>query len=131
MELNAANNNIQSHPFMHRSSLLNRSDKLKAARYLDTIPNRIILVKVIDQKFYEGRIQLKNITNNFVVYRFFNNQHMTYLISPNVYFIRPFETFTVNIKRFDKTAVDELKTNDKILLVAMESESKMTDVINS
>jgi hypothetical protein len=128
MELNASNN-IQSHPFMLKNSLLNRSDKLKAARYLDTIPNRIILVKVIDQKFYEGRIQLKNITNNFVVYRFFNNQHMTYLISPSVYFIRPFETFTVNIKRFDKTAVDELKTNDKILLVAMESETKMTDVI--
>jgi hypothetical protein len=118
-----------SFPFNHRNSSLNRNEsKQKSSKYIETLPNRIILVKVIDQKFYEGRIQLKNLTNNFVVYRFFNNHHMTYTISPSVYFIKPFETFTVNIKRFDKASIDEAMTKDKLLLVAMESENKMTDI---
>lgn len=121
---------LENTPLTHRNSSLNRNElKQKSPKYIETPTNRIILVKVIDQKFYEGRLQLKNLTNNFVVYRFFNSHHMTYTISPCVYFIKPFETFTVNIKRFDKVSLDESNfIRDKLLLVAMESENKMTDI---
>jgi hypothetical protein len=73
-----------------------------STKYIEALPNKIILIKVIDQNFYEGRIILKNLTKNFVIYRFFNNHNLIYSISPCVYYIKPFENFTVNIKRFEK-----------------------------
>jgi hypothetical protein len=97
----------------------------KNTKLIEVVPGKAILVKVTDQNFYEGRLTLNNLTTNFVVYRFFNSQHMTYSISPIVYYIRPFESFVVNIKRFQK-AEDIEKT--KLTLVAVESENKMTDV---
>ena len=106
---------------------LNNQNNTKPVKFLDLSPHKIILIKVTDQKFYEGRLTLKNLTNNFVVYRFFNTQYMTYSISPIVYFIRPLESFVVNIKRFEKA--NELDKS-KLTLVAMESENKMTDVSN-
>lgn len=97
----------------------------KQNKFIEIDPNKFILIKVTDQQIYEGRMSLKNITNNYVVFRFFNSLHMTYSITPIVYYIRPYETFVVNIKRFGKSNESE---NSKITLVAMESENKMTDV---
>lgn len=74
-------------------------------KFVETQPQKIILIKVIDQNFYEGRITLKNITNNHVVYKFFNHNEITYSISPSVYYIRPYQKFTVNIKRFEKVKI--------------------------
>jgi hypothetical protein len=121
--------NIQTFSNFQRLSSSKPDLKVKSAKFIETTPNKILLIKVIDQKFYEGHLQLKNITNNYVVFRFFNNHHMLYTLSPSVYYIKPNETLYVNIKRFEKATIDELKTKDKILLIVMESEHKFIDVI--
>lgn len=120
--------NIQSITNFQRLSSAKTDIKLKSAKFIEATPNKILLIKVIDQKFYEGHLQLKNITNNYVVFRFFNNHHMLYTLSPSVYYIKPNETLYVNIKRFEVASIDELKTKDKILLIVMESEHKLIDV---
>ena len=106
---------------------INSQSNIKQNKFIEVEPNKIILIKVTDQSIYEGRLILKNLTNNYVVYRFFNTLYMTYSITPIVYYIRPNENFIVNIKRFENSNEAE-KT--KIALVVMESDNKMTDVKN-
>ena len=71
-------------------------------KFIEPIPNKIVLIKVIDQNFYEGRLIFNNITSHYVVYRIFNDRSILYSISPNIFFIKPYEKFTINIKRFEK-----------------------------
>ena len=100
----------------------------KSPVYLETNPNKIILIKIIDQNFYEGRILMKNVTNNYIIYKFIFNQQMIYSITPSVYFLKPGENFTVNVKRFEKVSIDELKSKDKFLLIAIETPNEIADV---
>jgi hypothetical protein len=109
--------------FILMESIYNGNNK--NTKFIEVVPNKAILIKITDQKYYEGRLTLNNLTNNFVVYRFFNTQQVIYSISPIVYYIRPLESFVVNIKRFQKAEDIE---KSKLTLVAMESEYKMTDV---
>lgn len=108
---------------------LNSENQHQPPVFIETMPNKIILIKVIDQNFYEGRIVLKNLTNQNVVYRFFNNKQIIYSISPSVYYIKPYENFTVNIKRFEKVTIDQLKTKETFLLVALGTQNEINDVI--
>ncbi len=101
---------------------------IQTANFLETEPEKIILIKVIDQNFYEGRIVLINVSNINVIYRIFNERSNLYSISPSVYFIRPFEKFTVNIKRFGKVSIDQLKSKESFLLVALETSNEVSDI---
>jgi hypothetical protein len=101
----------------------------KPEKILETTPNKIILIKVIDQNFYEGRIRLHNTSDKFLVYKFFINQHMIYTVSPSVYYIKPFGNITVNIKRFEKVSYEQLISKEKMDLVAVLSNEEITDVI--
>jgi len=101
----------------------------KSQKILETIPKKIILIKVIDQNFYEGRIRLNNTSDKFIVYKFIINQHMIYTVSPNVYYIKPFGNITVNIKRFEKVSYEQLKSKEKMDLVAVSSNTEIIDVI--
>lgn len=104
------------------------SFNLKNQKILDTVPNKIILIKVIDQNFYEGRIRLQNISDKYVVYKFFFNQHMIFTVSPSVYYIKPFESITVNLKRFEKVSYEQLKIKETMDLIAIASSEEISDV---
>lgn len=101
---------------------------IKPSKILETFPNRIILIKVIDQNFYEGRIRLQNNSENYVVYKFSIVQHMIYTVSPSIYFIKPFGSITVNIKRFDKVSYEHLKGKETMDLIAIASSEEISDV---
>jgi hypothetical protein len=101
---------------------------IKSLKILETFPKKIILIKVIDQNFYEGRIRLLNTSENYVVYKFTIVQHMIYTVSPSVYYIKPFESITVNIKRFDKVSYEHLKSKETIDLIAIASTNEIADV---
>jgi hypothetical protein len=104
------------------------SFNLKNLKILDTVPNKIILIKVIDQNFYEGRIRLQNISDKYVVYKFSINQHMIFTVSPSVYYIKPREGITVNVKRFEKVSYEQLKTKETMDLIAIASSEEISDV---
>lgn len=96
--------------------------------YIVTNPNKILLIKVTDQNYYEGRIELKNITDNYAIYKFYINQNMVYSATPSVYFIKPHDSMIVNVKRFEKLSIDQLKTKETFLLTAMITQNKIEDV---
>ena len=104
------------------------SFNLKNQKILDTVPNKIILIKVIDQNFYEGRIRLQNISDKYVVYKFSINQHMIFTVSPSVYYIKPLESITVNVKRFEKVTYEQLKMKETMDLIAIASSEEISDV---
>ena len=76
-------------------------------------PNKIFLfklsdqmsIKINEQHLHEGRMILKNNTNNHLVFKFSNSQKNStaiYSITPTIYYINPKGTININIKRFDK-----------------------------
>ena len=66
--------------------------------------NDQISIKSSEQSIYEGRIILKNNTNNFLIFKFqiSNYNSIIYSITPTVYFINPKGTINVNLRKFDK-----------------------------
>ncbi len=66
--------------------------------------NDQISIKSSEQNIFEGRIILKNNTNNYLIFKFqiSNYNSVIYSITPTIYFINPKGTINVNIRRFDK-----------------------------
>lgn len=69
--------------------------------------NDQISIKSSEQNIYEGRIILKNNTNNFLIFKFqIGNQNpIIYSITPTIYFINPKGTINVNLRKFDKVNI--------------------------
>jgi hypothetical protein len=111
-----------------RPSSLRRANFIKTTKFIETEPENIVLIKVMDQNFYEGRISLRNITDSFVIYKFHFTQHTIYSVCPSVYFIKPFENITVNIKRFEKLSYEQMKTKETFLVTAIETRNEIKDV---
>jgi hypothetical protein len=88
--------------FIQRKSAM-RVEFLNNLKYIEA--TKLVLVKLIDQNIYEGRILLKNLTTNFVIYKIFTNSNMKYSIAPSQYFIQPAEAITVTIKLFEKNVL--------------------------
>jgi hypothetical protein len=97
-------------------------------RFIETFPGRIILIKVIDQNFYEGRLKIVNVTDKNVIYKFNITQHMIYTVSPSVYVIKPFEHIVVNIKRFEKVTIDQLKQKEGMQIFCVATDQDIQDV---
>lgn len=72
-------------------------------RWVEPKSNKIILIKVIDQTFYEGHMILINKTNQSIVFKCAMEQQC-YSITPILYFIEPLSQITINVKRFEKLA---------------------------
>lgn len=75
---------------------------MKNVKFVEIFPSKIILVKMTDQSFSEGRIVVKNLTQNYVIYKILTRQSAGYAVSPSVYFIKPSNSVTINVKHFEK-----------------------------
>ena len=90
---------------------------------------KIILVKVIDQNYFEGHLRLKNnLKSEYLIFKILNDKQ-TYAITPCLYFIEPGKDIIINIKRFDKLSINEIKNIlDYIIVIVAHTQNKIEDV---
>lgn len=69
--------------------------------YLEINPNQIILSKT-STDYYESKIELKNLTNKYVLFKVFNNKKTTYSSTPNYGFLTPGGSINIEIKRLER-----------------------------
>ena len=92
--------------------------------------SKIILIKVVDQCYFEGHLHLKNNLNNeYILVKFINKKYYN-VITPSIFFIKPRNEIIINIKRFSKIAPDtpSNKLNDTILMIAKKTNNKIDDL---
>ena len=90
---------------------------------------KIVLVKVIDQNYYEGHLRLKNnLTSEYLIFKILNEKQI-YSITPCLYFIEPGKEIIINIKRFEKLTINETKTAfDYLIVIVAHTKNKIEDV---
>ncbi len=111
---------------------LNFSQKNTSEPYLE-IPDeknkKIVLVKIIDQNYFEGHLHLKNnLKIDYLIFKILNDKQI-YSITPTLYFIEPGKDITINIKRFEKLTINEIKNIlDYIIVLVAHTKNKIEDV---
>ena len=92
--------------------------------------SKIILIKIIDQCYFEGHLYLKNKFNSEYILAKFINDKNWYTITPSFFFIKPGSEIIINIKRFYKLAPDEMfhKVNDNILMIVGKTKNEIEDL---
>ena len=92
--------------------------------------SKIVLIKVVDQCYFEGHLHLKNnLDTEYILVKFINNKYY-YMITPSIFFINPRNEIIINIKRFFKLAPDTPlnKEKDSILMIAKKTTNKIDDL---
>ena len=121
-----------------KSKLRNKIINLNKEKYNDSWINinnsqeisKIILIKVVDQCYFEGHLNLKNkLDSEYILGKFINNKNY-YTITPSLFFIKPRSEIMINIKRFYKLATDEpsSKVRDYILLTIGKTKTEIEDL---
>ena len=80
-------------------------------------PDPLIISQSSSSNFLESKLNLKNLTNDYVIFKLFNNQHSLYSAKPSTSFIPPKETAEIAIKRFKKEVDQTRQGKDKFLLI--------------
>ena len=112
------------------SSSLNKDKKEQLCLDISEIKNnKITLVKIIDQYFYEGHLKLKNnLESEYVIFKIINDKQY-YSITPSLYYIEPGKDITINIKRFEKLSINETKNvYDFLVVVVTHTKNTIEDV---
>ena len=124
--LNSIDNNKRNN-----SSSLNKEKKELLCLDISEIKNnKITLVKIIDQYFYEGHLKLKNNLNSeYVIFKIINDKQY-YSITPSLYYIEPGKEITINIKRFEKLTINETKNVYDILVVVVTHTKNTIEDVN-
>ena len=121
-----------------KSKLRNKILNLNKDKYKDSWINinnsqeisKIILIKVVDQCYFEGHLNLKNkLDSEYILGKFINNKSY-YTITPSLFFIKPKSEIMINIKRFYKLVADEpsSKVLDYILLTIGKTKNEIEDL---
>ena len=121
-----------------KSKLRNKIINLNIDKYKDSWINindskeiaKIILIKVVDQCYFEGHLNLKNkLDSEYILGKFINNKNF-YTITPSLFFIKPRSEIMINIKRFYKLSSDEpsSKVKDQILLMIGKTKNEIEDL---
>ena len=79
-------------------------------------PSPLVITKQKNSNYYESKLNLSNLTNDYVLFKIYNNQHTIYSAKPSTSFIRPKETAHVLVKRFAKDENQSQSGKDKFLL---------------
>ena len=83
---------------------------------VSVFPDPLVITQSNDSNVLESKLNLTNLTNDFVVFKIYNNQHSLYSAKPSASFIPPKETTNVSIKRFKKEENISQVGKDKFLL---------------
>ena len=92
--------------------------------------SKIILIKVVDQCYFEGHLYLKNkLDSEYILAKFINDKNY-YTITPSFFFIKPGSQIIINIKRFYKLAPDDTfnRVNDNILMIVGKTKNEIEDL---
>ena len=73
-----------------------------ANRFLEVTPGKILLQKTSEGGSSEAGLNLKNITNECVVFKVFINRSAVYSSVPPIGYINPGESVNIKIKKFEK-----------------------------
>ncbi len=122
---NAMNeNSFEKHLFKRKHSKNNTIQD----SWIEKTDSKIILIKIIDQCFYEGHLTLKNKTNDYLVFKF-KNIKQYYSITPILYYIKPKKQITINLKKFQRLTLDnQMNIKDNIFLILAKSDKIIEDV---
>lgn len=129
--LNALENysNQKFHQQISKLNLDTNKFKFPCLYIPDKKYTKITLIKIIDQNYFEGHLKLKNnLKSEYVIFKIINDKQF-YSIAPTLYYIEPGKEFTINIKRFEKLNINEIKNvNDFLIVVATHTKNKIEDV---
>jgi hypothetical protein len=108
-----------------KSGLINNEKKIG---YIETSPNKLILIRLTDQKFFEGRLTIRNITSKYVIYKIYINHTLNYSVTPSVYYIPPNQSIIVNVKKFifKNQDIDNVKEN--LIISALVTDNDIKDI---
>ena len=122
-----SNNNIIINNTENKSN--NNNNKINSQDlYLSFESPTIILIKIVDNCYFEGHLHLKNNVNKYLVYKFKTDFPSNISITPVFSFIPPMESIIINIKAFVKNEI-ELKINDILItLITSITNKKIEDV---
>ena len=79
-------------------------------------PTPLVITKKKDTYHYESKLNLSNLTNDYVIFKVYNNKHTLYSAKPSASFIKPKETAHVLIKRFSGDQDESAAGKDKFIL---------------
>ena len=88
----------------------------ESSKLVLVFPDPLILTKQRNSNYYESKLNLSNLTNEYIVFKLYNNNQILYSAKPSPSFIRPKETANVLIKRFAKDDSQSSSDRDKFLI---------------
>ena len=86
-------------------------------KLVEIFPNPLNLTANKNSSYLESKINIKNLTNNYVIFKVFNNNSTIYSAKPSKSYIAPMETKNVHIKRFTKEEIPNKKGKDQFLFI--------------
>ena len=79
-------------------------------------PSPLIITKQRNSNYYESKLNLSNLSNEYVLFKIYNNQHALYSAKPSTSYIAPKDKANVLIKRFSKEENKSKVGKDRFLL---------------
>ena len=86
-------------------------------KLVEIFPNPLNLTPTKNTQYIESKLNIKNLTNNYVIFKIFNNNTNIYSVKPSKSFIPPKERKDINIKRFTKEEITAKKCKDQFLFI--------------
>jgi len=89
--------------------------------YVKEFPNPLNIYKKNENEYFEASITLKNLTNNYLIFKVYINkldahQKTLYVPKPNTSFIKPFDSKKITVNRYNKSIVENNSNKDKFLI---------------
>ena len=78
-------------------------------------PSPLVITKQRNSNYYESKLNLSNLSNDYVLFKIYNNQHALYSAKPSTSYIAPKDKAHVLIKRFSKEENKSKAGKDKFL----------------
>ena len=86
-------------------------------KLVEIFPNPLNLAPTKNTQYIESKLNIKNLTNNYVIFKIFNNNTNIYSVKPSKSFIPPKERKDIYIKRFTKEEITTKKCKDQFLFI--------------
>ena len=86
-------------------------------KLVEIFPNPLNLRPTKNTQYIESKLNIKNLTNNYVIFKIFNNNTNIYSVKPSKSFIPPKERKDIYIKRFTKEEITTKKCKDQFLFI--------------